>query len=86
MRLITLMMRAWPDRYMLALRLGLRQPERHAHLAQHTDRRRQLGAGLIQAPDTAVQLAQAEMAVGLERAGSIPSAVASACRSTPRQD
>jgi DNA-binding response OmpR family regulator len=47
---------------------GLRQPERHPHLAQHRDSRRQLGPGLVQAADSAVQLAEAEVAVGLEGA------------------
>jgi hypothetical protein len=35
------------------LPLRLRQPERHPHLAQHRDRRRQLRAGLVEAADAA---------------------------------
>ena len=50
------------------LHLGLRQPERHPHLAEHRDRRRQLGAGLVGATRAAVELAEAEVAMGLERA------------------
>jgi hypothetical protein len=34
---------------------------RHAHLAQHRARRRQLGAGLVEAADAAVQCADAEV-------------------------
>jgi hypothetical protein len=43
--------------------LGLRQPERHPHLAQHRDRRGELDAGLVPASRAAVQIA--EVAVGL---------------------
>src|SRR5438128_9605200 len=50
------------------LRLG--QPECHPHLAEHRDRRRQLGAGLVQTTNAAVQFAEAEVAVGLEGAHS----------------
>jgi hypothetical protein len=50
------------------LLLGLGQPVRHPHLAQHRDRRRQLGAGLFEAARAAVELAEAEVAVGLEGA------------------
>jgi len=48
------------------LPLSLRQPERHPHRAEHRDLRRQLGAGLVEAARVAVQLAEAEVAVGLE--------------------
>ena len=43
------------------LLLGLRQPVRHPHFSEHRDRRRQLGAGLVEAADAAVQLAEAEV-------------------------
>jgi hypothetical protein len=62
------------------LPLGLRQPERHPHLAQHRDRRRQLGAGLVEAADSVVQLAEAEVAVGLEGTNSCSTATASPSR------
>src|SRR5215213_4388221 len=56
-----------PEPCLLRLRqlpLRLRQPERHPHLAEHRDRRRQLGAGLVEAAGAAIQLAEAEVAVG----------------------
>src|SRR4051794_39928004 len=54
--------------YLRQLRLGLRQPLRHPDLPEHRDRRRQLGVCFIDTPRAAVQLAEAEAAVGLERA------------------
>ena len=60
-------------------RLRLLQPEAHVHLAVHRRRGRQVLLGLRWVAGSAVECAEAEVAVGDE--GSIPSSVAraSAC-------